>query len=124
MFYLNSVRFLGVDMVLLSGDLFHENKPSRLAEKRCISILRKYVLGDRPVELELLSDPNVNFSHCDEEARNVNYLNPNMNIGLPIFSIHGNHDDPVGLGGLSALDNLHATGLVNYFGRINDLKGT
>jgi double-strand break repair protein MRE11 len=53
----------------------------------------------------------------------VNYTNPNMNIGLPIFSIHGNHDDPVGLGGLSAMDNLHSTGLVNYFGRINNLKG-
>ena len=45
------------------------------------------------------------------------------NIALPIFSIHGNHDDPVGLGGLSAMDNLHATGLVNYFGRISNLKG-
>ena len=70
-----------------------------------------------------MSDPAINFSHCDKEDRDVNYANPNMNIGLPIFSIHGNHDDPVGLGGLSALDNLHATGLVNYFGRINNLKG-
>ena len=50
--------FLGVDMVLLAGDLYHENKPSRLAEKRCLSILRKYVLGDRPVTIELLSDPS------------------------------------------------------------------
>ena len=110
-------------MVLLAGDLFHENKPSRLAEKKCLSILRKYVLGDRPVTIELVSDPNINFSHCDSDDREVNYANPNMNIGLPVFSIHGNHDDPVGLGGLSALDNLHATGLINYFGRINNLKG-
>ena len=27
----------------------------------------------------------------------VNYENPNMNIGMPVFSIHGNHDDPTGV---------------------------
>jgi DNA repair exonuclease SbcCD nuclease subunit len=43
----------GVDMVLLGGDLYHENKPSRLAENKCLAILRKYVLGDRPVSLEV-----------------------------------------------------------------------
>ena len=36
----------GVDMVLLGGDLFHENKPSRQAEIKCIQILRKHVLGN------------------------------------------------------------------------------
>jgi double-strand break repair protein MRE11 len=40
-------------MVLLGGDLYHENKPSRLAENKCLAILRKYVLGDRPVSLEV-----------------------------------------------------------------------
>jgi double-strand break repair protein MRE11 len=46
-----------VDMVLLGGDLFHENKPSRLAEKKCISILRKHVLGDRPIALQVPTIP-------------------------------------------------------------------
>ena len=27
----------------------------------------------------------------------VNYEDPNYNIGLPVFSIHGNHDDPTGV---------------------------
>ena len=27
----------------------------------------------------------------------VNYEDPNYNIGIPIFMIHGNHDDPVGV---------------------------
>ena len=40
------------------------------------------------------------------------------------FSIHGNHDDPCGLGGFCSLDNLHTAGLINYFGRQNSLKGT
>ena len=39
-----------------------------------------------------------------------------------IFSIHGNHDDPCGLGGFCSLDNLHTAGLINYFGRQNSLK--
>ena len=33
-----------VDFVLLGGDLFHDNKPSRNAERRCIEILREKVL--------------------------------------------------------------------------------
>ena len=54
--------------------------------------------------------------------KEVNYRDPNMNIAMPVFSIHGNHDDPSGLGGYSCLDSLHSTGLINYFGRINNLE--
>jgi len=36
---------------------------------------------------------------------------------MPVFSIHGNHDDPAGQGNFSCMDLLHATGLVNYFGK-------
>jgi DNA repair exonuclease SbcCD nuclease subunit len=28
----------------------------------------------------------------------VNFEDENMNVGLPVFSIHGNHDDPQGTG--------------------------
>ena len=41
----------GVDLVILGGDLFHENKPSRAAEIKCLQILRQRVLGDRPVQV-------------------------------------------------------------------------
>ena len=87
---------------------------------RCTQILTKHVLGDTPVQLEYLSDPAVDFSHCNNKI--VNYENPNLNIGLPIFSIHGNHDDPAGLGGFSCLDTIHENGLVNYFGKVTNLK--
>lgn len=43
----------------------------------------------------------------------------NMNVGLPVFAIHGNHDDPTRDGGMSsfaALDILSAANLINYFG--------
>jgi len=27
----------------------------------------------------------------------VNYEDPHFNVGLPVFTIHGNHDDPAGV---------------------------
>ena len=41
---------------------------------------------------------------------------------MPVFSIHGNHDDPSGQGNFSCMDLLHATGLVNYFGKCLSLE--
>lgn len=45
-----------VDFVLLGGDLFHENKPSRNTVVRAMDILSKYCLGDDDIEFEILSD--------------------------------------------------------------------
>ena len=44
-----------VDMVLLGGDLFHDNKPSRTTINRTIQLLHKYCLGDRPVQIRVLN---------------------------------------------------------------------
>ena len=71
-------------------------------------------MGDDPVQFEILSDQSENFM---TETACVNYEDPNLNIKIPVFSIHGNHDDPGGLGSLCALDLLQASGLVNYFGK-------
>ncbi|XP_048332366.2 double-strand break repair protein MRE11 isoform X2 [Ziziphus jujuba] len=48
----------------------------------------------------------------------VNYEDPHFNVGLPVFSIHGNHDDPAGVDNLSAVDILSACNLLNYFGKM------
>ena len=48
-------------MVLLAGDLFHDNKPSRKALQRCMETLRDHCLGDREVKIEVVSDQNTNF---------------------------------------------------------------
>lgn len=48
----------------------------------------------RPVAIEFLSDQASNFKHCDHPV--VNYEDPNLNVSMPVFSIHGNHDDPSG----------------------------
>ncbi len=50
-----------VDAVLLGGDLFHDNKPSRHTLQRAMAILSKYVLSDRPVGFQVLSDQATNF---------------------------------------------------------------
>ena len=38
---------------------------------------------------------------ADEHRRafdHVNYEDPDINVAIPVFSIHGNHDDPSGVG--------------------------
>ncbi|CAA6667556.1 unnamed protein product [Spirodela intermedia] len=103
-----------VDLILLGGDLFHENKPSRSTLVKAIEILRRYCLNDRPVQFQVVSDQTVNFLNI---FGHVNYEDPHFNVGLPVFSIHGNHDDPAGVDNLSAMDILSACNLVNYFGK-------
>ncbi|KZW00362.1 DNA repair exonuclease [Exidia glandulosa HHB12029] len=110
-----------VDFVLLGGDLFHENRPSRDCLYKTMALLREHTLGTKPIAFELLSDPD------DGKADGfsfpaINHEDQNINVGLPIFSIHGNHDDPQGAGpegALCALDLLSVAGLVNYMGKID-----
>ncbi|KAL1116443.1 hypothetical protein AAG570_004917, partial [Ranatra chinensis] len=109
-----------VDFILLGGDLFHDSKPSPLCLHKCITLLRKYCMGDKPICVEFLSNQYENFKHCVNPI--VNYEDPNLNISIPVYSIHGNHDDPAGFGRLSSLDLLSASGLVNYFGKWTDLS--
>lgn len=104
-----------VDFVLLGGDLFHENKPSRSTLVKAIEILRRHCLNDQPVQFQVVSDQAVNFQN---KFGHVNYEDPHFNVGLPVFSIHGNHDDPAGVDNLSAVDILSACNLVNYFGKM------
>lgn len=111
---------LKVDFILLGGDLFHENKPSRTTLHQVMGLLREYTLGDKPISIELLSDPSDGAAEGYTFPA-VNYEDQNLNVAIPVFSIHGNHDDPQGVGvegALSALDLLSVTGLVNYFGKV------
>lgn len=105
-----------VDMVIQGGDLFHVNKPSKKSMYQVIKSLRTYCMGDKPCELELLSDPAEGFRFSD--FPNVNYEDPNLNISIPMFSISGNHDDASGDGLLSPMDILQVSGLVNHFGKV------
>lgn len=106
------------DMVLIAGDLFHENRPSRRTLHKTIEIIRRYCMGPGAVRIQILSDQAENFRNPVTGV--VNYQDPYYSIDLPIFSIHGNHDDPSRDSGgelLAALDLLAVSNLVNYFGR-------
>jgi len=100
------------DMVLLAGDLFHDNKPTRRTLHKTMEIIKRYTMGPDPVQIQILSENN--FEHGD-----ANYLQEFYSVDLPIFSIHGNHDDPTRDGNdlLASLDILSVSHLVNYFGR-------
>nr|XP_020038984.1 double-strand break repair protein MRE11A isoform X4 [Castor canadensis] len=90
-----------VDFILLGGDLFHENKPSRKTLHTCLELLRKYCMGDRPVQFEIISDQSVNFgfrSIPDERLyrmfvnKKVTMLRPkeDENSWFNLFVIHQN----------------------------------
>lgn len=104
-----------VDMILQGGDLFHVNKPSKKSLYHVMKSLRLNCMGDRPCELELLSDPK---NLLDGGFNTVNYEDPNLNVSVPVFAISGNHDDATGEGFLLPLDLLSVSGLINYFGKI------
>jgi double-strand break repair protein MRE11 len=89
---------------------------------RTLDLFRSYCMGDAPCKLQVLSDQSINFKN---RYGRVNYEDPDYNIGLPVFGIHGNHDDPTREGGdlsLSAMDLLSMTNLVNYFGKCDQVS--
>lgn len=61
---------------------------------------------------------SIRETNSTSSFNHVNYEDPDINVAIPVFSIHGNHDDPSGEGHLAALDILQMSGLLNYYGRM------
>ncbi|RYP40822.1 hypothetical protein DL767_001468 [Monosporascus sp. MG133] len=115
---MNLARKEDVDMVLLGGDLFHDHNPSRKAMFQVMRSLRKNCLGMKPCELQFLSDAGQVLGGA---FNHVNYEDPDINVSIPVFSIHGNHDEPSGTGNFCSLELLEVAGLINYFGRVPEV---
>ena len=77
-------------MVLLAGDLFHENKPTRQTMHKTMSILRRHCMGPDPVAVQIVSDQAQNFRSAVHGL--VNYEDPYSSVDMPIFAIHGNRE--------------------------------
>lgn len=99
-----------VDFILLAGDLFHINKPSLLTIRKTFALIRKYCFGE----------PKNSFNIKNFKAANV--FDQNLKVRYPIFTIHGNHDDPIGVHQISSVDVLNSSGFVNYFGKRSNVE--
>ncbi len=64
-------------MVLIAGDLFHENKPSRRTLHKTMDIIRRYTMGPNPVKIQILSDQAKNF----RSNQRVNYEDEFYSVG-------------------------------------------
>lgn len=87
---MRTARQGNVDLIILSGDLFHKNRPSRNTVTKTISLLRKYCLGPGDVDIRVKGK---------FRASKPNIYDENYAVDLPVFVIHGNHDDPTFDGG-------------------------
>ncbi|KAF0897708.1 hypothetical protein E2562_000424 [Oryza meyeriana var. granulata] len=105
-----------VDFIILGGNLFDKNRPSISTLVKSMEIIRLHCLNDRQVQFEVVSDQ---AACMQNRFGRVNFEDPNFNIGLPVFTIHGNLDGPAGVDGLSAIDILSASNFVNYFGKVD-----
>lgn len=91
------------DFLLLGGDLFHDHNPSKYTLNRTLRLFDQFVTGNRKIPFETLS-----------ASQNLNYMNPCIRIKLPVFIIHGNHDDPSSDTNISSINIMQSANYLNY----------
>lgn len=105
-------RLGNVDFMLNSGDLFHDNYFSSKNLNFITNLLVNNCLNDNPITFKTEHKPDSLY---------LNYNDENLNIGLPIFIINGNHDfgNSTGTENVSILKILSNLRLINYLGNFN-----
>ena len=76
-----------VDFILLGGDLFHDNKPSRQVLTRTMELIRHYCMGDRPCPIEFRSDQAANFHHSKSVSHHPSLMHAVRASGSNIFHL-------------------------------------
>ena len=69
------------DMLLLGGDLFHHNKPSRHCMHRTLKLFRKYCLCDKDITFNVTSDPVCCCTACRSMLTLLGYVTPVFVLG-------------------------------------------
>lgn len=102
-----------VDFVIQGGDLYHHANPTLEIIHRGMETFSNTVYGKK--------EHDFTIKNMDPSCTDINIDNQNINIAVPVFSIHGNHDYPTNSNWESVLQILKTSGLINYFGRHRDL---
>lgn len=72
-----------IDFIILGGDLFHQHYPSKESLNKALQLFKNYTLGEKTHNFQVTESP---FP--------LNILDPSIRVRLPVFIIHGNHDNP------------------------------
>ncbi|KAH0476695.1 MAG: uncharacterized protein KVP18_003790 [Porospora cf. gigantea A] len=103
-------RRLECDLCVHAGDLYDQTKPSKATLYKSMELLKRNCLGDDDINFELVEGRET------LRQKRPNFESLDVNVALPIFVIHGNHDDP------SEEQDLQSAQLVNYLGKVESVE--
>ena len=85
----------------------------------CLGVLSLVPPREKKWLEKLIKKKIKNPSHTQKKRSPPNFgpEATDIHVRLPVFTVHGNHDDPGGADHLSAVDMLSTARLVNYFGK-------
>ena len=92
------------DLLLLGGDLFHSPHPAMDHRISCRDILKSHVIG--PKSKNAVNAIKYHKPKKGESLTNPNFMNPTMNVKIPIISIFGNHDEPLASGNCQSFETM------------------
>ena len=105
---------------MLLGDLFTTSCPSNTAVATSLNYLKKYALAGND-EKSLINFKTEGIANPEDPSLNrhphqLNHMNANNKIDLPIFAIHGSKDQPDTQNKISPLEVIAQSNYLNYLG--------
>eukprot|EP01156_Anaeramoeba_ignava_P015940 Anaeramoba_ignava/a617045_8.p1 GENE.a617045_8~~a617045_8.p1 ORF type:complete len:449 (-),score=159.81 a617045_8:113-1459(-) len=104
-----------VDFILHCGNFFY-SEPSKETQKKALQIIRKVCFGERKVGFSGFKMEKEGH----DQNQSLNFHDPNFQIKIPIFVIHGNFE----INESSPLDIFSEAKYINYFGQLSDLDSS